>query len=53
MAHIIEENVIIKVSKLVKSDTGETLVPDETLQALEAVVQELLSDAVIVEIEKA
>jgi len=53
MAHIIEENIIIKVSKLVKVNTHEVLVPEETLQALESVVQELLSDTVIVEIEKA
>lgn len=53
MAHIIEENIIIKVSKLVKAGTNEVLVPEETLQALESVVQELLNDSVIVEIEKA
>jgi hypothetical protein len=53
MAHIIEENIIIKVSKLVKNDTGETLVAADTVSALEQVAQELLGDAVIVEVEKA
>lgn len=53
MAKILEENIIIKVSKLVKNDTNENLVPADTLQALEAVTQELLGDTVIVEVEKA
>ena len=53
MAKIIEENIIIKVSKLVKISTDESLVSEETLQALEAVAQELLGDSVIVEVEKA
>lgn len=53
MAQIIEENIIIKVSKLVKSNDGETLVTSDTVSALEAVAQELLGDAVIVEVEKA
>ena len=53
MAQILEENIVIKVSKLVKNGAGESLVPAETLQALEAVAQELLGDTVIVEVEKA
>ena len=53
MAQILEENIVIKVSKLVKTGAGESLVTAETLQALEAVAQELLGDAVIVEVEKA
>jgi hypothetical protein len=53
MAQIIEENIIIKVSKLVKQSAGESLVTNDTLQALEQVAQELLGDAVIVEVEKA
>ena len=53
MAQIIEENIIIKVSKLVKAGVGENLVPEETLQAFEQVAQELLGDSVIVEVEKA
>ena len=53
MAQIIEENIIIKVSKLVKNGSGESLVPEETLQAIEQVAQELLGESVIVEVEKA
>lgn len=53
MAQIIEENIVIKVSKLVKNGSGENLVPDETLQAIEQVAQELLGESVIVEVEKA
>lgn len=53
MAKIIEENILIKVSKLVKGNSDEHLVSDETVQAIEQVAQELLGDAVIVEVEKA
>lgn len=53
MAQIIEENIVIKVSKLVKSGSGDELVTQDTLSALEAVAQELLGDSVIVEVEKA
>lgn len=53
MAQIIEENIVIKVSKLVKSSSGDELVTQDTLSALEAVAQELLGDSVIVEVEKA
>lgn len=53
MAHVIEENIVIKVSKLVKNGSDESLVPEETLVALEQVAQELLGDSVIVEVEKA
>ena len=53
MAKIIEENIIIKVSKLVKDSADETLVPEDTLKALESVAEELLGSGVIVEVEKA
>lgn len=53
MAQVIEENIIIKVSKLVKNGSDENLVPFETLEALEQVAQELLGSDVIVEVEKA
>lgn len=53
MAQIIEENIVIKVSKLVKNNSGESLVQEDTLAALEQVAQELLGDGVIVEVEKA
>ena len=53
MAQILEETIVIKVSKLVRNGSGENLVPAETLQALEQVAQELLGSDVIVEAEKA
>lgn len=53
MAQVIEENIVIKVSKLVKNGADESLVPEDTLVALEQVAQELLGDGVIVEVEKA
>lgn len=53
MAKIIEENIVIKVSKLVKAGAEEALISSETVAALEAVAQELLGDSVIVEVEQA
>lgn len=53
MAQVLEETIVIKVSKLVKNGAGENLVPQETLEALEQVAQELLGADVIVEAEKA
>ena len=54
MAKIVEEVIIIKVSKLVKegADTDEIL-SDETIASLEAVAQELVGSGAVVEIEKA
>ena len=52
MAQVIEENIVITVSKLVKGGAKQELVPDDTLVALEQVAQELLGDGVIVEVEK-
>lgn len=53
MAKIIENVLVIKVSKLVKDGTDQNLIPQETQQALEQVAQELLGDSVIVEVERA
>jgi len=53
MAQILEENIVIKVSKLVKTNTNESLVSEEVVQALESVAEELLGAGVIVEVEKA
>ena len=53
MAKIIENILIVKVSKLVKEGADQNLIPEETQQALEAVAQELLGEAVIVEVERA
>jgi len=54
MAKIHEEIIVIKLSKLVRSDQAAgTLAAEETVQALEAVVQELVGSDIIVEIERA
>lgn len=53
MAKIIENILVVKVSKLVKEGADENLIPEETQQALEQVAQELLGDSVIVEVERA
>ena len=53
MAKIIENILIVKVSKLAKEGADENLIPQETQQALEQVAQELLGDTVIVEVERA
>lgn len=53
MAKIIENVLIVKVSKLAREGADENLIPEETQQALEQVAQELLGDAVIVEVERA
>lgn len=53
MAKIYEEVVVIKVSKLVKDGAGTAqVITEETAQALEAVVQEMVGDTVIVEVIK-
>jgi hypothetical protein len=54
MAQVLEENIVIKVSKLVRNSDGTTeLISSESLAALEQVAQELLGPDVIVEVEKA
>lgn len=53
MAKIIEEIVVIKFSKLVKSDTQETIVSADIQAALEQVAQELVGSSIIVEVESA
>lgn len=54
MAKIVEEVIVIKVSKLVKDITNDTsVVSEETIASLEAVVQELVGESTVVEVEKA
>jgi hypothetical protein len=54
MAKLHEEVVVVKVSKLLKdSDTVTTILNDETVQSLEAVVQELAGAGTLVEIQVA
>jgi hypothetical protein len=53
MAKIVEDIVIIKFSRIVKdSESGVEIVNDDIQSALEQVAQELVGNAVVVEIEK-
>ena len=54
MAKIVEEVIVIKVSKLVKDNVeGDSIVGEETIASLEAVAQELVGDGAVVEVVKA
>jgi hypothetical protein len=54
MAKIVEEVVVITISKLVKeSDAQEEIVSYDTIAALTSVAEELLGNAVVVEVSKA
>lgn len=54
MAQIYEEVIIIKLSKLVKTDTTATeIANDDVITALASVAEELAGAGVIVEVEKA
>lgn len=54
MAKMIEEVIVIKLSKLVKdSDPSSEIVSEEAQIALEQVAQELAGNGVLVEVERA
>jgi hypothetical protein len=55
MAKIVEEIIVIKLSKIVKdSDSDSAAIAGAEVQtALEQVAQELVGDAVVVEVDKA
>lgn len=54
MAKIHEEVIVIKVSKLVKDSAEvDAVVSEEITAALQSVAEELLGDAVVVEVERA
>jgi hypothetical protein len=55
MAKIVEDVLVIKFSKIVKDSEAEnaSIANPEIEQALEQVAQELVGDAVIVEVVKA
>lgn len=54
MAQIHEEVIVIKLSKLVKGDGGtQSIVTADIVSALEQVAQELVGDAIVVEVEAA
>jgi hypothetical protein len=53
MAKVHEEIIMVKLSKLVKnSEEPEQLTNDDFETNLEAIVQELVGDAIIVEVER-
>jgi hypothetical protein len=53
MAKIIEELVIVKLSKLVRDDSDDqNLLDDKTINNIEQVVQEIVGDGVVIEIVK-
>ena len=54
MAKIVEDVIIIKFSKIVKdSEEGSSVATTDVQAALEQVAQELVGDAVVVEVVKA
>lgn len=54
MAKLVEEIIVVKLSKLVKDkDTNKEILDPNVLGALELAVQEIVSEGVIVEVEKA
>lgn len=54
MAKMIEDVLVIKLSKLVKdSDAGDQIVTEDIHAALEQVAQELAGPGVLVEVERA
>ena len=54
MAKMIEDVLVIKLSKLVKdSDSSENIVTEDIQVALEQVAQELAGNGVLVEVERA
>ena len=54
MAKMIEDVLVIKLSKLVKdNDSSESIVTEDIQIALEQVAQELAGNGVLVEVERA
>ncbi len=54
MARIVEEVIVIKLSRLVKdSEVTETLASPEIVASIEQVAQQLVGDSVVVEAQTA
>jgi hypothetical protein len=54
MAKVVEDVLVLKVSKLVRDDVSEDNIVSEEIQAaLEQVAQELVGDGILVEIVRA
>lgn len=53
MAKVHTEVIIVKMSKLVKdSDNSTVLASDEVKTSIEAIVQELVGDQIVIEIDE-
>lgn len=52
MAQILEENIVIKISRIAKdgNNAPTSIVTKEVLETLESVAQELIGNAAIVEV---
>lgn len=55
MAKIVEDVIVIKFSRIVKDNNGDPApaLTNDHIAALEQVAQELVGDAVVVEVERA
>jgi hypothetical protein len=54
MAKLHEEVIVVKVSKLLKdSESESTILDNDTITSIEAVVQELAGAGTLVEVQKA
>ena len=54
MAKIYTESIVITLSKLVRdSDVNAEIISDDTVSALQAVVEELTGAGIVVELERA
>lgn len=50
MANIVEENIVIKLSRIAKTKDLASLADAELMATIESVVQELVGEAVVVEV---
>jgi hypothetical protein len=54
MAKLVEEIIVVKLSKLIKdTETNKDILDPSVLGVLEQAVQEIVSDGVVVEVERA
>lgn len=52
MAKIIEDNIVVSISRIAKDDDNlASVVSDEIVSTLEAVVQELVGEGAVVEVK--
>jgi hypothetical protein len=54
MAKLVEEIIVVKLSKLVKdSEAGKDILDPSILSVLERAVEEIVSEGIVVEVERA